>query len=164
MKELLDKISSYNLFNYLFPGILFAVIADGVTSAKLLQHDLVVGVFVYYFLGAVVSRVGSILIEPILRWIGFVRFMDYADFVSAAKSDPKLEILSETNNMYRTLSGLFLLIGILAAYDFAAASYPWLHKAASAICIVALFMLFLISYRKQSTYIAMRIRAQKPQG
>lgn len=64
MKDLLDKISSYNLFNYLFPGILFAVISKEFTSYSLLQDNLIVGAFIYYFIGLVVSRFGSLVIEP----------------------------------------------------------------------------------------------------
>jgi hypothetical protein len=141
---------------------LFAAIANEATSAKLLQRDFVVGVFVYYFLGAVVSRVGSLVIDPILRWIGFVKFAEYADYVSVSKSDPKLDVLSETNNMYRTLAALFLVVGVVSAYGYAAASLPRVQRAAPAICAVALFSLFIVSYRKQSAYIAMRIKAQKP--
>jgi hypothetical protein len=57
MKELLDKISSYNLFNYLLPGVLFATLAEYLTSYHLVQDDLVVGAFVYYFMGLVVMAV-----------------------------------------------------------------------------------------------------------
>ena len=49
MKELLAKLSSYNLFNYLLPGILFVVIAEELTKFSFIQEDLVLGVFVYYF-------------------------------------------------------------------------------------------------------------------
>jgi hypothetical protein len=160
MKELLDKISSYNLFNYLLPGVLFAVIASEMTAVRLLQKDLAVGVFVYYFLGAALSRVGSLVIDPILKWIGFVKVAEYADFVRISKSDPKLEVLSETNNMYRTLSALFLVVGLVSVYGHAAASFPFLQKAAPATTAVVLFLLFVISYRKQSAYISMRIKAQ----
>ena len=67
MKELLDKLSSYNLFNYLFPGILFVTIAKETTSLDLLQENIITGVFLYYFIGLVISRVGSLLIEPLLK-------------------------------------------------------------------------------------------------
>jgi hypothetical protein len=160
MNELLEKISSYNLFNYLFPGVLFAVVADAVTGTQLIQNDIVIGVFTYYFFGAVVSRIGSVVIEPILRRLEFIRFAPYGDFVRASKSDPKLEILSETNNMYRTLCALFLLIGALTAYDKLATTLPWLKTAAPSISIFGLFILFLISYRKQTNYISQRIEAQ----
>jgi len=51
MKEILDKISSYNFFNYLLPGILFVVITEEFTSYSFIQENLVLGVFIYYFIG-----------------------------------------------------------------------------------------------------------------
>jgi len=103
MKDILSKLSSYNLFNYLFPGILFVIVASKVTHYSLIQQDVVIGVFLYYFIGLVVSRFGSLVIEPILRKTSFLRFADYEDFVAALKKDEKLELLSEVNNTYRTL-------------------------------------------------------------
>ena len=67
MKELLDKLSSYNIFNYLLPGILFSVLASKTTELNLIQIDIILGVFVYYFIGLIISRIGSLIIEPILK-------------------------------------------------------------------------------------------------
>jgi hypothetical protein len=69
MKDLIEKLSSYNLFNYLFPGVIFAVISEKMTSYSFLQDDIIVGVFVYYFIGLVVSRFGSLFLEPVLKKI-----------------------------------------------------------------------------------------------
>ena len=60
MKDILSKLSSYNLFNYLFPGILFVIVIGKVTHYSLIQQDVIIGVFLYYFIGLVVSRFGSI--------------------------------------------------------------------------------------------------------
>ncbi len=159
MKELLDKLSSYNIFNYLLPGVLFAMFVDSLTSLKVLQNDIVVGVFVYYFFGLVVSRIGSLLVEPLLRKSGLVSFAQYEDFIRAAKADPKIELLSECNNTFRTLCSLMVCVGVVALYDRAGASWPWLESAAPLILIVGLFVLFLLSYRKQTAYITKRINA-----
>ena len=102
MKELLDKLSSYNIFNYLLPGILFSVIASKVTELNLIQSDIVIGVFLYYFVGLIISRLGSLIVEPILKKVKFLKFAEYTDFVKVSEKDKKLEILSESNNMYRT--------------------------------------------------------------
>jgi len=67
MKELIDKISTYNLFNYLLPGILFALFAKHFIGLDLIQSDIGIGIFLYYFLGMCISRIGSLIIEPILR-------------------------------------------------------------------------------------------------
>lgn len=162
MKDLLDKLGSYNIFNYLLPGVLFAAFADAVTSLAVLQKDIVVGVFVYYFLGSVVSRVGSLLVEPVLKCLGFVKFAPYDEFVRASKADPKLEVLSEANNMYRTLVALMVVIAAVWLYDVAAMSAPLLRTLAPLVCIIVVACLYLASYRKQTQYIAKRVAASKP--
>ncbi|MGV8713058.1 MAG: hypothetical protein ACWA6R_10975 [Nitrosomonas sp.] len=159
MKELLDKLSSYNVFNYLLPGILFAAFVDRLTSLQILQKDILVGVFIYYFLGSVVSRIGSLFIEPILRKMGIVKFASYDDFVRVSKADPKLDVLSEANNMYRTLCSLMVCVGAIFLYDKASVIWPDLHTVAPAVLIICLFFLFIFSYRKQTAYITQRIKA-----
>ena len=72
MKDLIDKLSSYNIFNYLFPGVLFAALGDRLTSYSLLIDDIMVGVFIYYFIGLVISRLGSLFLEPLLKWLKIV--------------------------------------------------------------------------------------------
>lgn len=37
MKDLLDKLSSYNIFNYLLPGIIFTALVEMLTSIKLIN-------------------------------------------------------------------------------------------------------------------------------
>lgn len=118
MKDLLEILSSYNIFNYLLPGIVFVVLAEGLTIFQFVQQDIVLGVFLYYFIGLVISRLGSIVIEPILKWIGFVHFAPYTDFVSASKEDKALEVLSEANNMCRMSCSLFASLVLLKIYEY----------------------------------------------
>jgi hypothetical protein len=159
MNELLDKISSYNIFNYLLPGVVFAVLAGEVIKRPLVQPDLVTGAFLYYFLGMVVSRFGSLVVEPILKGLKFVRFADYRDFVAASQKDPKIDVLSETNNTYRTLAALFSLLILLKLYARLEERFPGLKPWDAAILAVLLLVMFLASYRKQTSYVARRIRA-----
>ena len=159
MKELLDKLSSYNVFNYLLPGILFAYLVDSISSYILLQTDIVIGLFLYYFLGLIISRIGSLLVEPFLKMIRFVKFAPYADFVAACKSDPKIELLSEANNMYRTFCAMLLLLGVIKSYDCLSQNYPILTTLAPYVSIAALLVLFLFSYKKQTEYIQHRVTA-----
>jgi hypothetical protein len=162
VKDLLDKLSSYNIFNYLLPGVLFATFVDGLTNLQVLQKDLIVGVFLYYFLGSVVSRIGSLVVEPILRRTKFLSFAPYDAFVKAAKVDPKIELLSEVNNMYRTFVALFLSVAMVALYSKASNYLQFLHAAAPWVCIVGLLGLFLLSYKKQTEYVVKRVEANKP--
>jgi hypothetical protein len=161
MKDLLEKISSYNIFNYLLPGVLFAFIISKMTVYSLLQDDILTGAFVYYFLGLTVSRVGSLLIDPLLKKVKFVRFSDYKTFVSTSKKDGKIELLSEVNNMYRTLCALFLLILVLLGCQSVLVHVQWLVPAGPYIALTLLALLFAFSYRKQSEYVVKRIDANK---
>lgn len=160
MKELLDKLSSYNIFNYLLPGVLFSVLASKMTELELVQKDLVVGVFVYYFVGLIISRFGSLIIEPILKKIRFLKFADYKDFVQASSKDGKIEILSEANNMYRTFVATFLLIGLVKLYYKLAVKWTFLNDWSDWILVVLIVVMFLFSYRKQTNYITKRINSQ----
>ena len=159
MKDLLEKLSSYNLFNHLFPGIIFAVILNGITPYSLLQENLIIGVFVYYFIGLIISRFGSLVIEPLLKKLSFLKFVDYKEFVSASKKDGKIEVLSEVNNMYRTLSSMFVLLILSKFYEWIEIQFSILKNWGSCILIVLLLFMFLFSYRKQTQYITKRIKA-----
>jgi hypothetical protein len=129
VKELLEKLSSYNLFNYLLPGIVFVVLAARVTRYSFIQQDIVIGAFVYYFIGLVISRVGSLVIEPLLKRTSFVKFADYSHFVAASKADTRIEVLSEANNSYRTLCATFLVLLLLKGYERITTTYPNLGKS-----------------------------------
>ena len=158
MTELLAKLSSYNIFNYLLPGIIFAVAARKTTRFDFIQENIVVGLFLYYFIGLVISRFGSLIIEPSLRCIKFLNFVDYKLFVAASGKDSKIEILSEVNNMYRTLCSLFVLLLLLKLYDHVEMKHPasahWHPIGLSA----ALLIMFLFSYQKQTAYISKRVK------
>lgn len=159
MKEFLEKLSTYHFFNYLLPGVLFVILADKVANYNLYQTDIIFGLFLYYFIGLIISRIGSQVIEPILKRTKFVTFGDYKDFVLASKEDPKLEILSEVNNTYRTLCTLFFLLIVLKIYKLIEAIYPMIIGWNFYILSVVLFVMFLFSYKKQSEFIVARVKA-----
>ena len=103
MEGLIDRISRYNILNCLLPGTLFAVAVDEITDYRLIQEDILTRIFVYYFIGLVISRIGSLIMEPVLKKIGFIQFAEYGDFLEASKEDPKIGTLSETNNPRSTV-------------------------------------------------------------
>lgn len=161
MKELIEKLTSYNIFNYLLPGALFAVFVERVTPYKVVQSDVVIGLFLYYFIGMVISRFGSLLFEPLTKLTKFVTFAEYKDFVTVSTKDDKLNTLSEANNAYRTMCSLFAsLIGV-KLYHLAATKMGIPQTATIYIVVVGLFFLFAFSYRKQTNYIVKRIEAHK---
>ncbi len=161
MKEILDKISSYNIFNFLLPGVLFAVILDRTTEYSMLQENTIIGLFVYYFIGLIISRIGSLIVEPLMKKIFSLEFAKYSDFVKASSTDDKLDVLSETNNMYRTFISLFLILILVKAYELIPNNYTYLNIW---VVLVFLVLLFAFSYRKQSKYIISRIDSRNKQN
>lgn len=159
MKELFDKISSYNLFNYLLPGVLFVAISKQLTDYDFIQDNDFIGAFFYYFIGMVISRFGSLLIEPILKKVSFLKFADYKDFVSASKKDEKVELFSEVNNTYRTIIAMLVILLLLKLYNHFQVLWNIPQTITTLIIVVLLLLLFLFSYRKQTNYITKRVDA-----
>lgn len=157
MDELLKKLSSYNLLNYLLPGVAFVVLAKEVCGYSLYIDNIVLGAFYYYFIGLIIGRIGSLIIEPLCRRIGIVKFRNYVRYVRASVKDTKLETLSETNNTYRTFIAVMLCLGLLRLVLWIIALVPILKNYVAPILIVAFLVLLLQSYRKQSSYICDRI-------
>ena len=153
----MEKISSYNIFNYLVPGALFVAIGEKLTSISFVPQDLIMALCLYYFVGLIISRIGSLVVEPFLKRVKIVRFAAYGDFVKASTSDPKIEILSEQNNMYRTLCSLSIMLIFLVIFDMIKHAMPWDTHVNGVLLLVAFMAVFLFSYRKQTNYISQRV-------
>ena len=161
MKDIFDKLSSYNFFNYLFPGILFVAIAKYFVGYDLILENNLIGTFLYYFIGMVISRVGSLIIEPLLKGLKFLIFANYKDFISASGNDNKIELLSEVNNTYRTISSMLLLLLILKGYNFLDFRYHYSKEIVFTILLILLFVMFIFAYKKQTNYITKRVEKSK---
>lgn len=163
MDKILEKISSYNIFNYLFPGVVFCVVCDKYFSIPLIQETIVNGIFLYYFVGLVISRIGSVVIEPAMKKLGLLEFSEYSDFVQASKTDSKIEILSEANNMYRTILSMIAILGLTVLCNEGLQKWPEYTTHVKYILIGLLVLIFLFSYVKQTNYITKRVLANKNQ-
>lgn len=159
MDKFLEKLTSYNLFNYLLPGIIFSVILEKITNYSIIQKNMLIEAFLAYFIGLILSRISSVIIEPLLKKIKFVKFADYKDFVLASESDKKIELLSESNNMYRVFISLFFILIIIVLYEKFLQNI--LIDYTDYIVIVGLLILFMFSYKKQTSYITERIEIFK---
>lgn len=167
VKSVSEKISSYNIFNNLLPGIAFCYILDKTTRFTIANGSLLENLFIYYFVGMIISRIGSLIIEPILtkaktKKIGpFVKKSKHEDYLDASKEDPLIVELNETNNLYRTTISICFSLLIAKVYDWKLhdiltnkISDEWLVI----IAFLVLMIVFVISYKKQTNYINKRIK------
>lgn len=164
MDKVIDKLSAYNIFTNLFPGVIYCFLADKFFGIPLIQDDLVVAAFLYYFCGMVISRVSSVVLEPLLKKTQFVTFADYKKYVAALAKDELIGVLLETSNSYRSV--VALLICILATGGWAAtvSAFPIIEPHAHYILLAFLLVLFLFAYRKQTQYIVARVEFHKDSG
>ena len=109
----------------------------------------------------IVSRIGSVIVEPLLKKCKFVVFANYEDYIYASKEDTMIEILSETNNLYRSILGLALTLLIVKLYLIIIKRYSYLNTFSPIIIIISIFVLFAFAYKKQTKYIKQRVEKSK---
>ena len=165
MEHFFNKLENYNILNYILPAVIFDVGCRYYINIALIPNDnIFISVFIYYFLGLVISRIGSLIIKPLLWKLKILNKKDSsncADFYKAEETDAKIKILFTDYNMYRNFIATFFLLLIA---KFAYAVKTWLNINSTIICtilFILLIILFVISYRKQLGYIHSRIENTK---
>lgn len=162
MEDLLKKVTNYQLFNFLLTGVVLVVLLNETTGISLIYDNVIVQFFAFYFIGSVLSRIGSIIVEPSLNKLGVIKYEPYQDYIAAAKKDEKLDTLSQENNTYRTLVATFIAFVALYTTDTYATTFIETHTALVTYIFAAMmFVLFVLAYRKQTKYITNRIKASK---
>ena len=152
METLLSLLSTYELFNNIFPGIIFSYFLnlEGYTFV-VEKIDIYEKLFIYYFIGLIISRIGSLFLEPLFRKLEIIKFADYPKFLKTEEKDSKIHILVLVNNMYRSFIIVFLLCFLLLILKNNFLFYSSLPKL---LTVLLLFSLFIYSYRKQTEYIS----------
>lgn len=160
MSDFLNKLSSYNLFNNLLPGILFVVLLNHFTQYRILQDNLLLSVFLYYFIGLTISRISSITIEPFFKKVKFIAFRDYHLFVNANKKDSKLDVLVETNNKFRVILTMILLVIFSKVFHSLNNNFlKFSENTQQYFLLIFIAIIYLFAYRKQTNYITKRVDA-----
>lgn len=154
MEVLLNKIEEYNIFNYLLPGVIFTCLLKWYIGIEICYDNAIVMIFIYYFIGLIISRIGSIIIEPFLLWNGFIKYAAYNDYLKATKKDKKIEQLLIVNNMYRTFCSMFIILLLL---KFVIVKF----KINYHMLILLGIVLYLYSYKKQTQFIFKRVENTK---
>lgn len=167
MEELINKLSSYELFNNLLPGIVFSFMLSKILNIDIIGDiQLIERFLMYYFVGLLIGRIGSLIIEPLAKKVRIIRRAAYKDYLEAEKNDPKIKILSDVNILYRNIVTTFGLLLAIIEIRF----LFWNNSMENLLKVKLYFMnnfpvnlllilliLFILSYRKQTQYIKGRI-------
>ena len=157
MSEVIQKISNYNIFNYLFQGEIMCYFLEKFHNYNIFHTDIIINVFICYFIGLCISRVGSLFFDKFFEIIGFINKETYKDFIEASKKDDKIELFSEISNTYRTLLTLFSILIIIKLFQ--SCPNQWVIQDCKYMgLLVGFLILFLFSYKKQVKYTTKRIK------
>ena len=129
VKNMIEKISSYDILNNLLHGIIFCSIVERTTRIQIFAGEIWEKIFLYYFSGMIISSIGSIFIEKILKSIKvcnkktkekeeFLKFAPYGDYIEASEANPFIKVLNETNNIYRTIIAMMVVVMGAKIYDW----------------------------------------------
>lgn len=160
-KKYIEKISAYDFINSLIPGTIYVLIIERFTSFTISTDSILFNVILYYFIGVVIGRIGSLLIERIL--IKGIERVSHTDFVEAENKDDtgKITALSSINNMYRTFVATIVcvLLTVIGDCIWQVVPHSEIVNVSVIVCLcVFLVVVFSKAYRKQTGYIVSRIK------
>lgn len=157
MNGVIEKLGSYQLLTNLLPGAFFTIAMKYFWGMGLPTDNIVEEILVYYFIGLVVGRIGSLTIEPLLRKFKVIQYAAYPDYAKATKADQKTDTLSEMNNYLRSLVTCVILLPMMKAFQVMAIHWVWFSLSWKWILLAALILIFVLSYRKHSNFIRKRV-------
>ena len=153
----LGRISNYNILNNLIPGAILCVLLKYLVGYDFMGVGTLELLVIFYFVGMVNGRIGSLIIEWFLKKTHLVTFRDHKSFVAAEQKDKKIVYLSETNNMYRSMISVAFTALIVKLYHIGVdMQWEW-GNVTEWVFLVAMLVLFALAYRKQTNYIISRI-------
>ena len=97
MEHFFNKLENYNILNYILPAIVFDVGCRYYINIKIVPTDnIFISIFIYYFIGLVIGRIGSLIIKPLLwnlKILNKKNSSENTDFYKAEDEDAKIKIL-----------------------------------------------------------------------
>jgi hypothetical protein len=150
-----DKLDAYNLVANLVPGaaLTYALHFSGFPTPP--PDKLGAFLLVAFVAGVTANRMGSLLLDPLLRRWKFLKPKDYHSFLMREKGDRKLDALVANSGLYRTFftAGIIYLAAVIAAPLVADVGIQTLLVT----FVIAGMAVFLFAFKKEDSYIHSRI-------
>ncbi len=157
LKLVIDKLSQYNFLTNILPGTVLCIILKYLVGYDLIPDDYYQAGIVFYFVGMVTSRLGSLVVEPLLKAILWVKYAPYSDFLQAEKEDSKITLLSQENNVFRSYITVMFISAIIYMYKNYSLDWRCLMRDEPLVLIISLLVIFLFAYRKQTSFVRKRV-------
>jgi uncharacterized membrane protein len=158
-----DKLDAYNLVANLVPGaaLTYALHYWGFPTPA--PSDLGAFVLVSFVAGVLTNRLGSLVIDPILRHksVKFLHPKNYKAFITSEKNDQKLDTIVANTGLYRTFVTAGILYLILISIDFAIRSFDISDKVVFLAFVIAGIAISAFALQKEDNYIHQRIGGEE---
>lgn len=160
----MDKIFTipiYHLLTNFIPGAVLALLLRySVEDLDILSlaDDTVTRFVLMYFLGLVCSRVGSLVVEPLLKATNIIQFSDYKDYLEASKVDKKIDELNRSANEMRSYISVLFVALIVKFLHFLWPILVSINLRADSVLLLSVFILFILGYKKQVDYVRNRVK------
>lgn len=162
LKLLIEKLSQYNFVTNILPGTVLCIVLKYVVGYDLfVTEDWYLMGIVFYFVGMVNNRVGSLVVEPLLLACKVIKKAPYSDFVAAEKKDAKITTLSMENNVFRSYISVCMIALLSLVYKRWFEVCQFMVNNKEVVLLVALLLLFVFAYRKQTSYVKKRVETNK---
>lgn len=155
--KLIEKISAYQILNYIIPGSVLCVLLKHWVEYDIIRYSMVENVIICYFVGMVNSRLGSLVLKKILKKLKFIQEATLEDFIRAEKKDSKLTVLSDINNMFRSMANAMLLLLLAYGFKYIGVIESFVLSNFNWIAMISLLVLLLFSFREQTKAVKKRV-------
>ena len=177
MDNLFKQLSSYHILNFVIPGGSYIYLLNKVLIPNILSEDWLLNGIIFYIVGLIISRIGSVIIAPKVNKIleypriikvfrletDYINKTTYEEYIKKKKKDTTISDFVTMKNMFRSMiSVCFCMFFSIMAYHL----INWtcfFSKKNIIVCtsMVLIGLLFLFSYEKQGVYIQKRIKNNK---
>ena len=148
ISKISEKISRYEILNNLIPGTALCFILSYI-GYPILDYSAGVCVMICYLVGLINSRFSSLVIEWLCRKTKLIKWRNYSLYNSAKKERPFVGTLQEIANVYRAFVSVFFVSLIAYGIQKLLPNCTFLQDYGLWILLSLMFLLFLLSYRKQ---------------
>ena len=162
MEKLIETLNHYELITCLIPGLMFCQFTDWLYGTGFITDNSVTLIISGYVFGQVISRLGSLVVEPVCKKLKIIIMAPYHDWLEAIKADDKISTITEKSTVYRSWVALVLIhIFMPCVINLNECVLVFGYQK---LLIIQLFILtfFLLAYRKQVAYVRKRVQKIVP--
>lgn len=160
----LAKLTKYEWLNVLIPGGVAVVLCRVLSLPAFTAENWFERIVVYFIWGEIVSRIGAVIIEPMMKSCGMVRFAKYADYIAySSKNKDEANHLLGNANLCRTMIALGLVLFFIRIYYMlpVCGHVRCLTFVLKDIALLGWSMLFMAAYCRQVKFIVGRVEEFK---